>query len=66
MIIKNFKIVTLDKIIENGYIEFNDGIITKIGSNYEGLDAVDVNNLIAMPRFIDIHTHRSCGIDFMI
>lgn len=65
MVIKNIRLVTLDKVIENGYIEFNDGIITKIGSNYEGLDAIDGNNLIAMPGFIDIHTHGSCGIDFM-
>ena len=64
MIIKNLRLVTLDKVIENGYIEFNDGVITKIGSNYEG-EAIDGNNMIAMPGFLDIHTHGSCGIDFM-
>lgn len=65
MIIKNLRIVTLNGVIENGYIEFSNGMITNIGSNYEGLDAVDGNNQIAMPGFIDIHTHGSCGIDFM-
>lgn len=65
MVIKNLRLVTLDKVIENGFIEFNDGVITKIGSDYEGADAIDGNNQIAMPGFIDIHTHGSCGIDFM-
>ena len=65
MVIKNLKIVTLNEVIENGYIEFENGIITGIGTNYEGLDAIDGEGKIAMPGFIDIHTHGSCGIDFM-
>ena len=65
MIIKNLRLVTLDKVVENGFIEFKDGKIERIGSDYEGLDAIDGNNQIAMPGFIDIHTHGSCGIDFM-
>ena len=65
MIIKNLKIVTLDRILENGYIKFSDGVIIEIGTNYEGLDAIDGMGKIAMPGFIDIHTHGSCGIDFM-
>ena len=65
MVIKNLRLVTYDEVILNGYIEFNDGIITKVGSNYNGDDAIDGKNLIAMPGFIDIHTHGSCGIDFM-
>ena len=64
MIIKNLRIVTLEGVIENGYIEFENGVITNIGSNYEG-KAIDGENQIAMPGFIDIHTHGSCGIDFM-
>lgn len=65
MVIKNLRIVTTDGVIDNGYLEFSDGVITKVGSNYEGLEAIDGNNQIAMPGFIDIHTHGSCGIDFM-
>ena len=64
MVIKNLRIVTLEGVIENGYIEFENGVITNIGSNYEG-EAIDGKNQIAMPGFIDIHTHGSCGIDFM-
>lgn len=65
MIIKNLRIVTLDKVIENGYLKFENGIITEIGTNYDGVDVIDGNNQIAMPCFIDIYTHGSCGIDFM-
>ena len=64
MVIKKLRIVTLEGVIENGYIEFENGVITNIGSNYEG-EAIDGKNQIAMPGFIDIHTHGSCGIDFM-
>ena len=67
MIIKNIKIVTLNEVIENGYIEVKDGLISNIGSGeYNGNeDAIDGLGKIAMPGFIDIHTHGSCGIDFM-
>ena len=67
MIIKNIKVVTLNEVIENGYIKINDGIITDIGSNYGGndLNVIDGEGKIAMPGFIDLHTHGSCGIDFM-
>jgi N-acetylglucosamine-6-phosphate deacetylase len=67
MIIKNIKIVTLNEVIENGYIEVKDGLISNIGSGeYIGNeDAIDGLGKLAMPGFIDIHTHGSCGIDFM-
>ena len=67
MIIKNIKIVTLNEVIENGYIEVKDGLISSIGSGeYIGNeDVIDGLGKIAMPGFIDIHTHGSCGIDFM-
>ena len=67
MIIKNVKIVTLNEVIENGYIEVKDGLISNISSGeYTGnLEAVDGLGKIAMPGFVDMHTHGSCGIDFM-
>ena len=67
MIIKNIKIVTLNEVIENGYIEVKDGLITNIASGqYTGSEvAIDGLGKIAMPGFIDMHTHGSCGIDFM-
>ena len=65
MIIKNLRIVTYDKVIEDGFIAFEDGVIKEIGCDYRGINAIDGNNKIAMPGFIDLHTHGSCGIDFM-
>ena len=67
MIIKNIKIVTLNEVIENGYIEVKDGLISNISSgDYTGNEEeIDGLGKIAMPGFIDMHTHGSCGIDFM-
>lgn len=67
MIIKNIKIVTLNEVIDNGYIEVKDGLISNVCSGeYNGNEeAIDGLGKIAMPGFIDMHTHGSCGIDFM-
>lgn len=67
MIIKNVKIVLRDKIIEDGFVEFSNGKITKIcEGKYLGKDeCADAKNQIMMPGFIDVHVHGSAGIDFM-
>ena len=67
MILNNIKIVTRDAVIENGYIEMKDGVIADVRSgSYVGDDEViNGQGKIAFPGFIDIHTHGSCGIDFM-
>ena len=68
MIIKNVKIVKNNEIIDNGYIEIQDKLIVNIGKgNYEGsdLNVIDGNKKIAMPGFIDLHTHGGYGVDFM-
>lgn len=65
MVIKNLKVVTLDKVIENGYIEFENGVITNIGEGQYDGEAIDGLGKIAMPGYVDMHTHGSCGIDFM-
>lgn len=65
MVLKNLRIVLEHKIIEKGFLVFENGKIAKIGEGeYKG-DAKDCNGLTAMPGFIDIHIHGSAGIDFM-
>lgn len=67
MIIKNAKIVTLKKVIENGYLEIENKKIKKVGiGEYLGQeDAFDAKGNIIMPGFIDLHIHGSAGYDFM-
>lgn len=59
MILKNAKIYTMeDKIIENGYIVFNEKI-EEIGdmAEFKGEDALDLGGAYVFPGFIDAHTH---------
>lgn len=67
MVLKDIKIVLSDRVIEKGFIAFNDGKITEIGEGeYKGSDeTTSKQSLIAFPGFIDIHIHGSMGIDFM-
>lgn len=65
MLIKNCSIATFDdqnRIIENGFIELEDGLIKKIGSMYELKDTkdeeiIDAKGKLLMPGFICTHTH---------
>ena len=68
MVINNIKIVTLKNVIENGYLQIKGKKILKVGKgSYQGDDenVIDGNGKIAMPGFVDLHIHGSCGIDFM-
>ena len=67
MIIRDIAIVTSTRLIEKGYLEFEDGIIKNIGEGeYLGKEeSISKPGLIAFPGFIDIHIHGSVGIDFM-
>ena len=68
MVITNIKIVTLKNVIENGFIEIKGKKIYKVGKGeYLGEDTnvIDGQGKIAMPGFVDLHIHGSCGIDFM-
>ncbi|MBQ7243832.1 MAG: N-acetylglucosamine-6-phosphate deacetylase [Bacilli bacterium] len=67
MVLANLKVVTKDRLIERGYLQFENGRITTVGEgDYRGDDeCVDKGGLLAFPGFIDIHIHGSMGIDFM-
>lgn len=62
MVIYNAKIYTQDKdrrIIENGYVRFEDGVITEVGEGQTAVADGDFNACGASlyPGFIDAHTH---------
>lgn len=67
MVLANLKVVTKDRLIERGYLQFENGRISAVGEgDYRGDDeCVDKGGLLAFPGFIDIHIHGSMGIDFM-
>ncbi len=62
MLITNAKIYTLeDEILENGFLEIKDGLISNIGdmANLTSTDndILDASGKIIIPGLIDIHTH---------
>ncbi len=62
MIIYNAKIYTMndnDDIIENGYVEYNNGKIVSVGINSpdNGDKLIDAKGSSLYPGFIDAHTH---------
>lgn len=68
-LIYNAKLITPERIIENGYIIFEDGKITELGANadsdgFAGLKTDAAGKYLA-PGFIDIHCHGGGGADFM-
>lgn len=67
MVIINAKIVLVDRVIDNGFVVIENGLIKEIKEGkYAGIDEVfDAEGKVLMPGFIDVHVHGSCGIDFM-
>lgn len=65
MIIKNCKIVFLDK-IEEGSVLIENGKIKEINpSNTEDKNVIDGKGLYLAPGFIDVHIHGAGGCDTM-
>lgn len=65
MLIKNCKIVYLDK-IEEGSLLIKDGKIAEINPKfYEDDDVIDCKGLYISPGFIDVHIHGAGGYDTM-
>ncbi|MCU7557330.1 N-acetylglucosamine-6-phosphate deacetylase [Macrococcus capreoli] len=62
----NAKIYTEDKVIHNGYIEFNDKIVAIGEGEYSGeAETIDAHGNMLLPGFIDIHIHGGYGADAM-
>ena len=65
----NGHLILPNKIVENGYIVIENGIITAIGENepadLHSDEVIDAHSLYISPGFIDLHTHGAGGADFM-
>ncbi|MCE4957643.1 N-acetylglucosamine-6-phosphate deacetylase [Macrococcoides caseolyticum] len=62
----NARIYTEDKVIQNGYIEYDEKIIAFGEGEYSGqAHTIDAQGNILMPGFIDIHIHGGYGADAM-
>ena len=65
----NGKVITPERIIENGYVIYDGNKITEVGKNFDASsfngEKVDVKGKYIAPGFIDIHCHGGGGADFM-
>lgn len=66
-IIKNAKIITDGKLLENYQVCLADGRITAVVPNSQKLEGqvVDAKGRYLAPGFVDIHVHGGGGTDFM-
>ena len=68
-VLKHAKIYTGDKVIEDGYIRFDEKILA-VGSVYDyvaqsGDEVQNVQGTTIVPGFIDVHAHGGYGYDAM-
>lgn len=64
--IKNVHIVTPTGVIENGFLAYEDGIITYVGQQEQAVSSlIDGKGGYLFPGFIDLHCHGGMGADFM-
>ena len=62
----NAKIVTAEKIIENGVCVYEDGVIQYVGTEPQKCDKViDAAGEYLIPGFVDLHCHGGGGLEFM-
>ncbi len=62
----NAKIVTPNKIIENGVLVIDDGLIESISEkHFDKVETIDAKGMYLVAGFIDLHCHGGNGFDFM-
>ncbi len=62
-------IVAPDRLIEDGVVELEDGVITGVSDRMSrhinsSLNRINCQDKIIMPGFVDVHTHGGVGLDF--
>jgi len=63
--IYNGKIVLSDKVIENGYVTFDNGVILSVGEGKpDGGEMIDAEGKFVSAGFVDIHCHGGGDADF--
>lgn len=65
MKITNCRIVLEDRVIDNGTLEYEGGVITRVSDNPVTDADMDGKALTLAPGLVDLHTHGSGGFDFM-
>ncbi|WP_338978185.1 N-acetylglucosamine-6-phosphate deacetylase [Spiroplasma endosymbiont of Panzeria rudis] len=70
LVLNNAKIISIKKIINNGFLVIKDNLIFQINEgkyNYEFQDAqvIDCHNQTIIPGFIDLHVHGGYGYSLM-
>ena len=64
-VIKNVNVVTASEVLYNSAVQFENGVITKIGE-YDSADKViDGKGGYLIPGFIDLHCHGGIELDFI-
>lgn len=68
-LIYNAKVITPTRIIENGYVIYENGKILAYGENFDAVNfdgnKIDAQGKYLSPGFIDIHCHGGGDADFM-
>ncbi len=68
-LIRNGKVITPFRLLPDGYVVIEDGIIREVGTGEPGAvgadETIDAQGLYVSPGFIDIHTHGGGGYDYM-
>ena len=66
LLLRNANIVLPDKIVERGAISVADGSISSLdAAGSDGAEIIDLEGMIVLPGFIDVHIHGATGVDVM-
>jgi N-acetylglucosamine-6-phosphate deacetylase len=68
-VVRHCRVVSLTRVVDDGYILVKNGVIVEVGKEpFEGYAdvVIDAEGLVAVPGFIDTHTHGIRGLDFTL